>query len=312
MKTSKVIPNRTSKEWSTIGIKKYILLLLEFLRISPSYALAHQIKNLRVPHNQKKKLILDLYNEKSLKRTNLQEQQIVSDFEKVLKTYDDFGDVTTIDFDDWWTTRGIHIFGSPYEKPIPIKIAGITQNESYEPLFERALKNYFEVKLRNQGQPAALVIGVPLSLPKRLIMQSISKLIDDEKTPTLNKAKRANKPLAVQRLRSEPLFVMLRLLMAKAQHEDWPLWRLGLHAKVSDKFSKLDIQVGKKRIQDAGAKVNLNVLTCRYILKAKLVAENTARGEFPSSKKVLLPKYDFEDIYNRLTLKYKKINPRSK
>ena len=143
-------------------------------------------------------------------------------------------------------------------------------------------------------------------------MQRISKLIDDEKVPVHNKAKRTGKPLAVQRLRPEPLFIMLRLLMAKAQHEDWPLWRLGLHTKVSDKFSKLDIQVGKKRIQDADAKVNLNVLTSRYLLKAKLVAENTARGEFPSSNKVTLPKYDFEDIYNRLTQKYKNIKPRSK
>ncbi len=127
-----------------------------------------------------------------------------------------------------------------------------------------------------------------------------------------NNAKRTGKPLAVQRLRPEPLFIMLRLLMAKAQHEDWPLWRLGLHAKVSDKFNKLDIQVGKKRLQDADAKVNLNVLTSRYLLKAKLVAENTAMGEFPSSNKVALPKYDFEDIYNRLTQRYKNIKPRSK
>lgn len=312
MKNNKTLPNRASKEWSTIGIKKYALLLLEFLRISPSYALAHQIKSQRLTDNQKKILILDLYNEKGLKLTKSQEQEMVSGFEKVLKTYDDFGDVTTIDFDDWWTTRGIHIFGSPYEKPIPIKIAGISKNESYEPIFEKALKNYFEFTLKNQGKPLAMIIGVPLGLPKRVLMQRISKLIDGEKIPVLNKAKRTIKPLAVQRLRSDPLFIMLRLLMAKAQHEDWPLWRLGLHAKVSDKFSKLDIQVGKKRLQDAGAKVNLNVLTSRYLLKAKLVAENTARGEFPSSNKVTLPKYDFEDIYNRLTVKYKKINSRSK
>lgn len=312
MKNSKTLPNRTSKEWSTIGIKKYALLLLEFLRISPSYALAHQIKSQRLTDNQKKILILDLYNEKGLKLTKSQEQEMVSGFEKVLKTYDDFGDVTTIDFDDWWTTRGIHIFGSPYEKPIPIKIAGISKNESYEPIFEKALKNYFEVALKNQGKPSAMIIGVPLGLPKRVLMQRISKLIDSEKTPVLNKAKRTSKPLAVQRLRSDPLFIMLRLLMAKAQHEDWPLWRLGLHAKVSDKFSKLDIRVGKKRLQDADAKVNLNILTSRYLLKAKLVAENTARGKFPSSNKVTLPKYDFADIYNRLTVKYKKINPRSK
>lgn len=306
------MPNRTNKDWSTVGIKKYTLLLLEFLRISPSYALAHQIKNSSIKGNQKRKLILDLYNDGYSELTKSQEQAIIDDFEKVLKTYDDFGDVTTIDFEDWWINRGIHIFGSPYEKPIPMKIAGIAKNESYEPLFDKALKKYFEITLKNQGQPPSIIIGIPLGLPKRVLMQRIAKLIDNEQFPVQNKAIRTIKPLAVQRLRSAPLFIMLRLLMAKAQHENWPLWRLGLHVKVSNKFSKLDIQVGKKRLQDADAKVNLNVLTSRYLLKAKLVAENTARGEFPSSKKVHLPKYDFEDIYKRLTLKYKNTKARSR
>lgn len=295
-----------------MGVKKYAVLLLEFLRISPSYALAHLIRSKSIDVTKQKKLILGLYNQKGLRLNKTQEQEIFNGFDKVLKTYDEFGDVTTIDIEDWWASRGIHIFGSPYEKPIPVKIAGISKRESYEPLFEKALRNYFDVKLANQGQPPAIVVGIPLGLPKRVLMQRISKLIDAEKVPVQNKSKRATKPLAVQRLRSKPLFIMLRLLMTKTQHEDWPLWRLGLQANVSDKFSKLDIQVNKKILKDSGAKVNLNILTSRYLLKAKLVAENTARGEFPSSKKVLLPEYDFEDIYQRLTLKYKKINPRSK
>jgi len=312
MKNDADIPNRTSKEWSTVGIKKYALLLLEFLRISPSYALAHEIRKNSFGAKQKRKLILDLYNEAEIALTESQEQEILDGFDKVLKTYDEFGDVTTIDIEEWWTQRGVHIYGSKYEKPIPHKIAGISKREQYEPLFEKALRNYFDVKLSNQGKPPAIIVGIPLGLPKRVLMQRISKLIDAEKVPVQNKSKRSSKPLPVQRLRAAPLFIMLRLLMAKTQHKDWPLWRLGLQARVSGKFSKLDIQVGKKRLQDADAKVNLNVLTSRYLLKAKLVAENTARGEFPSSNKVTLPKYDFEDIYNRLTVKYKKINPRSK
>lgn len=312
MQTAKKLPYRTSKEWSTLGIKKYALLLLGFLRISPSYALAHQIRSQSISPAKQKAMVLDLYKNHSKPLTKSQSESILKDFEKVLKVYDDFGDVTTIDFDDWWSSRGIRVFGSPYNKPIPIKIAGISKQETYEPQFEKALRHYFEVRLANQGQPPALIVGIPLGLPKRALMQRISKLIDEEKVPVVNLAKRATKPLAVQRLRSEPLFIMLRLLMGRAQHDDWPLWKLGLQAKVSNKFSKLDIQVHKKRMQDSGAKVNLNILTSRYLLKAKLVAENTARGEFPSSKKVLLPNYDFEEIYQRLKIKYKNIKPRSK
>ena len=312
MQKANKLPHRTSKGWSTIGIKRYALLLLEFLRISPSYALAHKIRNQSIGPAKQKSMIFGLYKNDSKTLTKSQSELLLKDFEKVLTTYDDFGDVTTTDFDAWWMSRGIHLFGSPYDKPIPIKIAGIAKQETYELQFEKALKHYFEVRLANQGQPPALIVGIPLGLPKRVLMQRISKLIDEEKVPVENLAKRATKPLAVQRLRSEPLFIMLRLLMGRAQHEDWPLWKLGLQAKVSDKFSKLDIQVNKKRMQDSGAKVNLNILTSRYLLKAKLVAENTARGEFPSSKKVPLPNYDFEEIYERLKLKYKNIKPRSK
>ncbi len=312
MKTAANLPNRTSKEWSTTGIKKYALLFLEFLRISPSYALAHRLRNQPVSAGKQRQLVLDLYKDESKPLTKTQQQEILDGFNKVLKTYDEFGDVTTIDFDDWWSNRGIHIFGSPYEKPVPLKIASVSKNEAYEPLFEKALQNYFNVKLANQGQPPALIVGIPLGLPKRVLMQRISNLIDAEKVPVQNLAKRATKPLAVQRLRPEPLFIMLRLLMAKAQHEDWPLWKLGLRAKVSEKFSQLDIEVNRKRLQDSGAKVNLNILTSRYLLKAKLVAENTARGDFPSSSKVHLPQYDFEDIYQRLTIKYKTAKPRSR
>lgn len=312
MEKQKSLPNRTSKEWSTLGIKKYAMLLLEFLRISPSYALAHQIRSNSFSKAKRNQLILGLYKSQAKAQTKSQEQEALAGFEMVLKTYDEFGDVTTIDFDEWWTKRGVHIFGSPHDKPIPIKIAGISKKEVYEPIFENALRNYFEVKLTNQGQPPAIIVGIPLGLPKRVLMQSISKLIDNEKVPVQNKSKRATKPLAVQRLRSDPLFIMLRLLMAKVQHDDWPLWKLGLQAKVSDKFSKLDIAVNKKRLQDSDAKINLNILTSRYLLKAKLVAENTARGEFPSSKKVTLPQYDFEEIYQRLAMKYKNIKPRSK
>ncbi len=227
MQTAKKLPYRTSKKWSTLGIKKYALLLLEFLRISPSYALAHQIRNQSISPAKQKAMVLDLYRNDSKPLTKSQSQVLLKDFAKVLKTYDDFGDVTTIDFDNWWTSRGIHVFGSPYDKPMPIKIAGIGKQETYEPQFEKALKHYFEVKLANQGQPPALIVGIPLGLPKRVLMQRISKLIDEEKVPVENLAKRATKPLAVQRLRSEPLFIMLRLLMAKAQHEDWSLWKLG-------------------------------------------------------------------------------------
>jgi hypothetical protein len=99
--------------------------------------------------------------------------------------------------------------------------------------------------------------------------------------------------------------------MAKAQYPDMQLWKVGLWAKVSAKHAKtLDLKESKKKFEDADSKEHLAILTSRAFKNAKQVAENAARGSFPSSKSVRLPNYDFEDIYSRLRRHYKTLKPR--
>ena len=66
----------------------------------------------------------------------------------------------------------------------------------------------------------------------------------------------------------------------------------------------------KKKFDDADSKEHLAILTSRAFKKAKQVAENAARGSFPSSKPVRLPNYDFDDVYDRLRAHYKTLKPR--
>jgi hypothetical protein len=88
MQKANKLPHRTSKEWSTLGIKKYALLLLEFLRISPSYTLAHQIRSQSISPAKQKSMVLGLYRNDSKPLTKSQSESLLKDFEKVLKTYD--------------------------------------------------------------------------------------------------------------------------------------------------------------------------------------------------------------------------------
>ena len=53
---------------------------------------------------------------------------------------------------------------------------------------------------------------------------------------------------------------MLRILMARAQRPDIPLWRIGKHAGVSQKYAQIEITLNKKRLQDADAKIHLSIL----------------------------------------------------
>jgi hypothetical protein len=77
-----MLPNKSMKDWATKGIQGYVMLMLEYLRISPSYELARKAK-------------MDKLTASEMKR-------LPKDFDLVLKTYDEYGDVSTIKFADWW------------------------------------------------------------------------------------------------------------------------------------------------------------------------------------------------------------------
>jgi hypothetical protein len=310
-KSTSALPGRTMKDWSTKGIKGYIMLMVEFLRISPSYELARQIRSKGLNKKAQNKLITQLYEAQGKTLSAIDKQVVITEFQVVLATYDQFGDISTQSFDDWWQARGIYIYGTPFSKPLVKQIARIEKEEDFEPMFNKVYEHYLTKTRAAEGNPISLILGVPLGMPKADLLRQISKLIDSSKVPLLSKSKRASKALAAKRLRSEPLFIQLRILMAKAQYPDMQLWKVGLWAKVSAKHAKtLDLKESKKKFEDADSKEHLAILTSRAFKNAKQVAENAARGSFPSSKPVKLPNYDFDDIYDRLRMHYKTLKPR--
>jgi hypothetical protein len=310
-KSTSALPGRTMKDWSTKGIKGYIMLMVEFLRISPSYELARQIRSKGLDKKTQNKLITQLYEAQGKTLSAIDKQVVITEFQSVLATYDEIGDIATMTFDDWWQVRGIYIYGTPFSKPLVKQITRIERDEDFEPLFYKPYEKYLTQIRAAEGNPTSLILGLPLGMPKADLLRQISKLIDNAKVPLANKSARASKALAAKRLRSEPLFIQLRILMAKAQYPDMQLWKVGLWAKVSAKHAKtLDLKESKKKFEDADSKEHLAILTSRAFKNAKQVAENAARGSFPSSKPVKLPNYDFEDIYTRLRVHYKTLKPR--
>ena len=310
-KSINTLPGRTMKDWSTKGIKGYIMLMVEFLRISPSYELARQIRSKGLDKKTQNKLITQLYEAKGKTLSAIDKQVVVNEFQSVLATYDEIGDISTMTFDAWWQERGIYIYGTPYSKPLVKQITRIEKNEAFEPLFYRPYEQYLTKIRSSEGNPTSLILGLPLGMPKADLLRQISKLIDHAKVPLAAKSARASKTLAAKRLRSEPLFIQLRILMAKAQYPDMQLWKVGLWAKVSAKHAKtLDLKESKKKFEDADSKEHLAILTIRAFKKATQVAENAARGSCPSSKPVRMPNYDFDDVYTRLRAHYKTLRPR--
>ena len=282
------LPGRGMKEWSTKGIKGYVRLMIEFLRLSPSYELARKFRNGELSKAEQKRL--------------------PDDFEQVLRTYDDYGNVGSLEFEDWWQKTGIYLYGTEFDKPQVRQIANIEQGEMYEPGFARALEHYFQELRPPEGNGPALLLAVPLGMNKRYVMRQISLWIDRAKVPVPVKSKKSSRPLAAERLRSAPLFRAIHLLWGKSQKPDQKLWQLGVRCNVSTKNAEgLDINAKKNTTQTADQRIKMAVLTSRALRKAHFICENAARGKFPSDDPIELPEFDYTDIYRRMRISRPKL-----
>lgn len=278
-----MLPNKSTKDWATKGIQGYVMLMFEYLRLSPSYELARKAK--------------------SGKLTAAQKRAIPDDFDLVLKTYDEYGDVSKVSFAAWWATTGINLYASEHIQPKVRQIGRIEKDEEYEPGFAKALEQYFRGFRKHEGSGRALILAVPLGMPKRNILKEVTRMINQAGVAIPPKAQKAKRSLTAKRLRAAPLFIGLNLLWAKAQNPDWANWRLGVAAKVSPKNAKgLDISSAKATAKTADQRINMTVLTSRALKKAQYIAENAARGRFPDSKPIALPEFDYEDIYKRMQI----------
>lgn len=271
------------KDWSTKGIKGYVMLMLEFMKLSPTYELARKANNEGLSKAEKKSL--------------------PKDFDQVLATYEEFGDISTISFNDWWESKGIYIYGSEFQKPQVRLIANVEKDEKIEPQFHYALDRYFKVMRVAEGEVPSLILAVPLGMNKRYLMKQITLLINKAGVEVPVRAKKAKKELTAQRLRSAPLFTMLHLLRNKVANPNLELWRLGVIAKVSPaNMNGLDAMAAKVTSKTTDQRINMQILTSRYLLKAKRLVEHSARGNFPRSTPIDLPDFNYEEMY----LRYKK------
>lgn len=278
-----MLPNKSKKDWATKGIQGYVMLMFEYLRLSPSYELARKART----------GIL----------TAAQKRMLPDDFDLILKIFDEYGDVSKISFADWWASTGINLYGSEYIKPQVRQIANIEKNEEYEPGFAKSVEQYFKGFRKHEGSGRALILAIPLGMPKRAILKEVSRMINQTGVTVPPKAQKAKRSLTAKRLRSAPLFMGLNLLWTKAQHPDWVNWRLGVAAKVSPTNAVgLDINAKKASAKTVDQRNNMTVLTSRALKKAQYVAENAARGRFPDSKPIALPEFDYADIYKRMQI----------
>ena len=255
----------------------YYLLWFEFLAMSPSYELARKYHS-----NQWSK-------EDKAKRP--------PDFDQVLKVYADLGDVQRVLFQDWWTNRAFDAFGQRGKQPRVEKVAYV--DPDCDSHFGDAADLFIEGAWNETGRQPTLIVAIPIGLTRNLISRHINKMLDlypdESRTLRVIPAKYGLQPI---NLHHDSYIRYLYVLWHRCSYPEDPLWKIGARTKISGTYShRLDPTRHSGRHVAVKDKEKLKILTHRAIARGKMMAENAARGVFPSYQKCphAIP-FDLEEL----------------
>ena len=252
---------RDGDRWITFGAMKRVAAWFEFLRFSPSYELARRYRA----------------GERS------PDAALPADFSTVLAVYDDLGDVSG-SMTDWWLGGANRSFGQGGEMP---RVVGVGVVSSGQPEFARVKDNverYRQTEWISQGERKVMFVAIPVGLPKAQLTKQLGYLVD-EFPPDAHVLSPQAPKYRVTGKKTEwgTIYRYLRCLQAKADLADATLWQIGLRAEVSSTYAKLlNSSPPPPPHERAEHRQTLKIYTSRGISRGHMIAENAARGVFPT------------------------------
>lgn len=262
-KLGKSVPPQFRKEgvW-TPQLGMYLLWFM-YLQISPSYELARSYRAGLLEKNELKSL--------------------PADFDMVLSFYGDLGDVWNPEFVDWWQGRGIQNFGYQGGKPTVRHIATLQRNRERKGHYLEQVNSYLDERWENEGQQNTLLVAIPANLSKAKILNKISQFLDGL-NPEMKHLKAASPRYKLHGKKHDEasLIRYLEAVKFRAVYPDKPNWEIGSMAKLSPTYSARLATADAEKSDLADDKIALKILTSRAIQRGRAIAENAARGVFPS------------------------------
>jgi len=242
----------------------------QFLRASPSYEIARRYKAGTLPADA----------------------VAPDDLEKVLAVYDDLGDVRAMSLVRWWRSVAIKQFGFEVSNPTLTRLGVISHDDDDDRLarIRSSVRDYLEEEWLDQIQPTSIIASIPIGLPKAQIMKQLSamigKAVAEERSQKRQFAgDKAPYKLMAAKLHYASVAKYLLCLQLRSKEPDLPNWRIGVIAKLSTTYSDQDARSKKPRYDEAGDHIALKELTSRALSRGHMIAENAARGIFPSYTK---------------------------
>lgn len=200
------------------------------------------------------------------------------DWNKVLKVYDDFGDVFRIRESAWWNIRGRELFGI---RASQVRTFALGSSNAYKLVDDQLLKKA-EITWTQMAKPDSLIIAIPTNQTKQVALKQIRAIIRDCEFKTAKPLK-AKYELVRSKLREST--IKLGIFALKMYRRGAPLWVI---ANQLDLAPAYQIELDERGIPDhsdlniADKKIRLQIMASKLIAKAELIAENAARGIYPS------------------------------
>jgi hypothetical protein len=196
--------------------------------------------------------------------------ELPADNVQVEQVYADFGDLYKIREADWWGKIGRQLYGITAPLPQVQRLGSLD-----------AMKT--AIRANWQGIDS-VVVEIPLALTLPQALRQVRKAIEKEAFAAALPAQVAPKyQLAKSKLRIETLTAGVDAL--KLYKRGMPLWQIGNHLRVvpAQCFDDSKAFESHKQLFSENKEI-LSIAARRLIRTAVLVAENAARGRFPSDR----------------------------
>ena len=195
--------------------------------------------------------------------------------------------VVGVEFEDWWEDRGLALCGDIGEPPRVTAVAPLRHGVSNHSSATERVEQFLNYRWIAQGMQDSALVSIPIGLPKSKILKQISAMLDRQPSEEKELSKYEPKyKLAGKRNNGETLQKYWQTLIIKSAMPNAELWRIGAASNISETYSPVldpekPVEVGEAIVD----RQILSILTSRALLRARMIAENAARGIFPSHKK---------------------------
>jgi len=262
-------------------------LWISFLQFSPSYEVARQVRAGELPKGA----------------------TIPADIERVLEVYDDIGDVQDRDPDELADARyrWMGHFGKQ-RQTARIGTLSINNGEKQSGAILEGLEAYTGHQWIVEGKPSAIVAAIPLGMPRAEVMKQIEAMLD--KLPPdshLTSDGSAKYQIADKRNDLGSVSRYEKAMIVKLRRQSLKNWQIGAIAKLSSVYSDRKARRKQATYSEVADHTALKELTSRSLSRGHMIAENAARGLFPSYAKCehALP-IDWDVLYRQWWVRYRR------